>query len=95
MGYRQNNDTTRDENEGFTCMTVKNNCRNIKTNWVGYLGSTDHVVNSREHMYNTRNPNGDIVVRVGNYVKVELVGDIDILVTNRDGSKFRMTLKDV
>ena len=30
MGYKQNNETTRDENEGFTCMTVNNNCRNIK-----------------------------------------------------------------
>ena len=28
-------------------------------------------------------------------MKVELVVDIDILVTNRDGSKFKMTLKDV
>ena len=46
-------------------------------------------------MYNTRNTNGDIVVGDGNSVKVELVGDIDILVTNRDGSKVRMTLKDV
>ena len=70
MGYRQNNDTTRDENEGFTCMKVKNNCSNIKTNWVGDSGSTDHVVNSRKHMYNTRNPNGDIVVGDGNSVKV-------------------------
>ena len=70
-------------------MTVKNNCRNIETNWVDDSGSTDHVFNSRDHMYNTRSPNGDIVVGDGNSVKMELVGDIDILVTNRDGSKVK------
>ena len=65
------------------------------TNWVDDSVSTDHVVKSREHMYNTRYPNGYIVVGDGNSVKVELVWDIDILVKNRDGSKVIMTLKYV
>ena len=95
MGYRQKNDTTPDENEGFKWITVKNNYSKIMTNWVGDSGSTYHVVNSRDHMYNTRSPNGDIVVGDGNSVKVELVGGIGILVTNRDGSKVKMTLKGV
>ena len=76
-------------------MTVKNNCINIKTNRVGDSESTDHVVNSRDNMYNTRSLNGDIVVGDGNSVNVEILGYIDIIVTNRDGSKVKMTLKDV
>ena len=95
MVYRHNNETTHDENEGSTCMIVKNKCRNIKTNWVGDSLITYHIVNSKEYMYDTRSPNGDIVVVDVKYLKVENVGDIDILLTNRDVSKVKMTLKDV
>ena len=64
-------------------MTVKNKFRTINTNQVGDSGSTEHFINIKDHIYNTRHPNDDIVVVDGNSMKVDIVGDIDILVKHR------------